>query len=258
MLILLPPSEGKASPEAGPRLDLGTLSFPSLTSSRRAVLQELTTLCRGDMDTARAALGLGPTQRDEVLANARLRTRPTAAAIEVYAGVLYDALDAASLSARARGRLGQQVAIASALWGLVRPSDPIPAYRLSGSARLPGLPSLASLWKKPVGTVLAEADDFILDLRSGAYVALGPLPRSVAPHAATVRVLTEKDGRRSVVSHFNKATKGRIVRSLVESRRTPADADDLAHELSRTGYRVEPTPATSGRAAVLDVVVTDL
>ena len=257
MLILLPPSEGKSSPDAGPRLDLRALSFPSLTAPRRAVLTELTTVCRGDVDAAATALGLGPTQRDVVRANARLRTRSCAAAITVYSGVLYDALDAPSLAARARSRLDEHVVIASALWGLIRPADLIPAYRLSGSARLPGLASLPALWKKPVGTVLSEVDDFVLDLRSGAYVALGPLPRSTAARAATVRVLTEKNGRRIVVSHFNKATKGRIVRSLVQSRRTPADVDDLAHELTRSGFHVEPGSVVAGKARVIDVIVAD-
>ncbi len=239
MLILLPPSEGKSSPETGPALDLGALSYPSLTATRRRVMADLIRLCRGDLDAACTTLGLGPTQRGEVGANARLRRQPCAPAIEVYSGVLYEALDTATLTARARERLDAHVSISSALWGLVRPGDPIPAYRLSGTVRLPEIGALAGAWRAPVARVLAETEGLVLDLRSSAYVALSPVPRELRSRAATVRVLTEKDGRRSVVSHFNKATKGRITRALVQSRRTPADVDELAHELTRSGFRIE-------------------
>ena len=57
------------------------------------------------------------------------------------------------------------------------------------------------------------------------YAAFWRPPAGLAPRVATVRVLHEVDGARKVVSHFNKATKGRIVRDLLEdggNPRTPA------------------------------------
>ena len=109
MLLLLPPSEGKSAPERGPRLDLAALSFPELTTTRRRVLSALTSLCSADVDAAAAVLGLGPTQRGEVGANARLRRQPCAPAIDVYTGVLYEALDASTLSPTAARRLDEHV-----------------------------------------------------------------------------------------------------------------------------------------------------
>ena len=61
MLILLPPSEGKASPRRGKPLDLATLSFPALTAARTEVLDALVDLCAGDEARAVEVLGLGPT-----------------------------------------------------------------------------------------------------------------------------------------------------------------------------------------------------
>ena len=75
MLILLPPSEGKRSPDAGERLDLTRLSFPSLTAARRATLRALESVCR-DEASARTVLGLGPTQQDEVRQNRLPRPTP--------------------------------------------------------------------------------------------------------------------------------------------------------------------------------------
>ena len=102
MLILLPPSEGKAAPRRGKPLDLPTLDFPGLTAARERVLDALVELCEGDPDVAAKTLGLGSTQVDLVDLNRSLRTAPTARADQVYTGVLYDALDVATLSTAAR------------------------------------------------------------------------------------------------------------------------------------------------------------
>ena len=258
MLILLPPSEGKSAALAGPLLDIGKLSFPGLAPTREAVLTALEALCSADQDAAAATLGLGPTQRGEIGANTRLRGEACAPAIEVYTGVLYEALDYATLTPAARRRADAQLAIASALWGLVRPQDRIPSYRLSAGTTLPGLGTLASAWKAPVSAELAEVDGLIVDLRSGGYVALGPIPPSAAARAVTVRVLQERGGKRTVVSHFNKATKGRIVRSLVSGRRAPRTPEAFADALAGLGYRVEWSEPRARQATCVDVIVDEV
>lgn len=258
MLILLPPSEGKSAALEGPPVEVRGLSFPSLAATRATVLDALVRLCRSDADAAATTLGLGPTQRGEVGANARLRKEPCAPAIEVYTGVLYEALDYPTLTAAARRRADEHVAIASALWGLVRPTDLIPSYRLSAGTTLPGVGTLASAWKGPVSDVLEEVDGLIVDLRSGGYVALGPIPPSAAARTVTVRVLQERNGKRTVVSHFNKATKGRIVRSLLSGRRTPRTPEAFAEALDALGYRIEWVPAAAGRATGIDVIVDEV
>jgi uncharacterized protein len=253
VLILLPPSEGKTAPAAGPPLDLSSLSLPGLTPVREQVLDDLIRLCAQDEDRAASVLGLGPKQRADVAANARLRSSPCAPAIEVYSGVLYDSLDLGSLPRRARTRANAHLLISSGLWGLVRPTDPIPAYRLSGSVTLPRLGTLAGVWRGPVTDQLAATDELIVDLRSSTYLSLGPVPRSAAERAVTVRVLQERDGRRSVVSHSNKATKGRVVRALLESPRLPATVRGFIAALRTAGFRVED--AGTGSPRIIDVVV---
>ena len=74
--------------------------------------------------------------------------------------------------------------------------------------------------------------------------------------SATVRVLHEQNGTRKVVSHFNKATKGRIVRALLEDGVNPRTPARLAEALRDLGWTVEETPAKG--AVQLDVVVTEL
>ena len=241
MLILLPPSEGKTEPSDGPPLDLDALSSPSLTPTRRRVLDALVRVCEGNATRAAKRLGLGPTQVDELTRNAALHTAPTARADAVYTGVLYTAWNPAALSRPGRTFAGRHVATASALFGVVRADDLIPAYRLSAGVELPRLGSVTSLWRQPLGPALDQLTDggLLVDLRSGAYVGLHRPTGDLAARTATIRVLNEVDGVRKVVSHFNKATKGEIVRDICENRIDVATPADLAGALRDLGRVVE-------------------
>lgn len=252
---MLPPSEGKSAPRRGKPLDLATLDFPTLTAARERVLDALVELCEGDPELAAKTLGLGGTQLDLVTLNQGLRNNPTARADQVYTGVLYDALEFATLSPAARRRATKRLAVTSSLFGLVRPSDRIPAYRLSGDATLPGLGTVAGVWREHLGPVVTEAvgSGLLVDLRSGTYVNFW---KPTGVRTATVRVLHEHQGTRKVVSHFNKATKGRIVRALLEDGAAPRTPERLAEALRDLGWTVEAgTDPGHGR---LDIVVSEL
>ncbi len=258
-------------PRRGKPLDLADLSFPQLTPTRETLLAALVDLCAGEhdpalpvqnevlVDLAAEVLGLGSTQVDLVHLNGRLRSAPTARADRVYTGVLYDALDAGTLSSSAKRRAGTRLAVTSSLFGLVRPGDRIPAYRLSGDTTLPGLGSVAEQWREALGPAAEEAvgDGLLVDLRSTTYAAFWRPPASLARRVATVRVLHETNGKRQVVSHFNKATKGRLVRAVLEdggNPRTPTAFADLLRDL---GWKVEEgEPGRKGTQ--LDVVVSEV
>ena len=259
MIVLLPPSEGKSTPRRGAALDLAGLSFPDLTPAREEVLDALVGLCRDDEVKAAEVLGLGPTQADAVTRNARLREAPTTRADRLYTGVLYDALDLASLDAAAKRRAGRWLLVTSGLFGFVRPGDRIPAYRLSGDVSLPSLGPVARHWSQHLAPAVAEAAGSgpVVDLRSSSYAPFWRADKATAPRVATVRVLHEQDGTRKVVSHFNKATKGRLVRALLEDGTAPGTPARFAEHLRSLGWTVEEGPA--GRHGTqLDVVVSDL
>lgn len=221
------------------------------------MLDALVELCGGDPVLAAKALAIGTTQLDLVARNAALSTAPAARADRVYSGVLYDALDIASLSTGAKRRANSRLVVQSSLFGLVRPTDRIPAYRLSGDTSLPGVGSVAGVWRDCLDATMAEAlgDGLLVDLRSGMYAAFWRPPAEVAKRVATVRVLHEVNGKRQVVSHFNKATKGRIVRALLEDGRKPREPRELAEMLADLGWQLEIGPATQ-RGTQLDVVVS--
>lgn len=224
MLILLPPSESKrdgGSP--GSTLRLAALGYPTLTRARRQALKSLAVLARDFTEMGRA-LKLGPHQHDELERNRRVPRSPVMGALDRYTGVLYDSLDAATLSVVARQFAAQHLVIHSALFGLLRADDPIPAYRLSSNSRLPGL-SLGALWNAPIAAALAAQPGLILDARSESYVRLGPAP---AGRSLFLRVVSEDEqGRRRALNHFNKKGKGAFVRALLTAGIDHADADSL-------------------------------
>ncbi|MCA1711161.1 MAG: peroxide stress protein YaaA [Actinobacteria bacterium] len=228
MLVLLPPSEGKAAGGRGRPLELDRLSAPALSATRAHLVQALQD---ADPEQLQRALACSP---DEAAKNVRLTTSGTLPAIRRYTGVVYEALSYATLSAAGRRRANASLRIASALFGLLTPTDPIPAYRLSGGTSVPGLGSLAALWRPVLEPELAAQRGLIVDLRSGPYANLARVP-----HAVQVRVLRETGGTRSVVSHDNKYTKGLLARALCEK-----------------GARSVADVAEAGRA-VADVVEVD-
>ncbi|MFL6142127.1 MAG: peroxide stress protein YaaA [Labedaea sp.] len=235
MLVLLPPSETKADGGAGPPLDLHALSFPELSQVRSRLVSALESLA-ADVPASLAALGLSERQAGEVARNAALRHCATLPAVERYTGVLYDALGIASFTRAERRRAGGRLAVTSALFGVLRAADPIPAYRLSGGSTLPGIGGLRGIWHPVLSKTLSTVDDLMLDLRSGPYAALARVP-----HAITVRVVGEDAaGRRVAVSHLNKAYKGRLAAALARAPREPGTVRAVMRLAGLAGLRLEP------------------
>jgi hypothetical protein len=255
VLVLLPPSESKAPPAArGKPVDLDTLSFPELTATRARVLDALATVSAGP-DAVRR-LGVGESLALDVARNTRLRVLPARPALEVYTGVLYDALRWATLSASARRRGNARLVVVSALWGALRPGDRVPPYRLNMCGEL-GLGSLTQLWRPALGRVLENAatKGLLVDCRSGDYVAAWPPPGEVARRTVAVRVLQEGRGGRTVVSHAAKHTRGEVTRHLLETGADPARPQGLARVLGERWTVELVPPPRPGKPWTLDVVL---
>lgn len=191
-------------------------------------------------DVARRVLKLSDRQLPYVAHNRAIASAPTMAAVDRYTGVLFDALDAPSLDSDARGWLGKHAWIHSALLGPVAGLDEIPMYRLVAGTAIPGLSPLRRHWADAVTLAIAEvAPPFVLDLRSEAYVALGPVPASVP--SAYARVVTDTGGATRALNHFNKKAKGLLVRALAESRPQVQSLDDLVVWAETAGIELRST-----------------
>jgi cytoplasmic iron level regulating protein YaaA (DUF328/UPF0246 family) len=247
VLIILPPSETKRPPtgRAAP-VDVDGLSFPALAPLRHRILDALIQTSAGP-DALRRLLG-GPSLVDEVVRNLRLREMPARPALDVYSGVLYEGLEAATLSPAARRRAARSLIVSSALWGALRPSDRIPPYRMHICARLEGMDRLEPTWRTAIPAVLAEAAGsrgVILDLRSGSYTAMGR-PAGMGDRTAAIRVVMEKDGR-NAPDWSLKHVRGEAARYLLESGASPANPTALASLLAaRWPVTIDPPAKTDG------------
>lgn len=226
-LILLPPSEGKAPGGDGPAWAVGTMADRTLDQHRRA------------------------TVREAVRAGAVARRGPTLPAMQRYTGVLYRELAWSSLPVAARRRGADEVRIVSGLWGLVAPTDPIPAYRLQMSARLEPLGRLAPWWRPRLLTTLAErsAGAVVWDLLPQEHAAAVDWSACAPERRITVRFVDRSD---RYVSHWNKLLKGSLVRWLLTDRPPgPETLRDFDHPL---GYRFD-AGASSLEGPVATVVL---
>jgi uncharacterized protein len=207
MLILLPPSEGKAKPETSEPIDLGSLVFAKEPGERREQVLD----------------AFDPS----------LREAPAAPAAEVYTGVLYGRLELPKLPKRARNR----VLIASALWGFVRPDDRIPYYKLPPKTKLKGVGAPAAFWRPALAEAMPDKEgELIVDMRSGAYTSFWKPQRATL---LAVRAFTESDGERKTVSHMAKAVRGDVARVLLEAKKAPKDPAGAAAIAEAAGFTVE-------------------
>lgn len=239
MLILLPPSESKTAPVRGRPARTGDRSFPALEPVRERVARAVAARSA----EGPAALGLQESLAEEVARNTRLDSAPTARADAVYSGVLYDALDTASLSPAGRRRASQWCVVVSALHGAVRLGDRIAPYRLAMNTPVPELGPLAALWRAPLAEALpgaAGARGLVVDARSSTYVAAwrpqGDLPRRW--------VALEVPG----ATHMAKHTRGLVARAICEQGLNPARPEELAAQLRDHGFTTDLLDPASSSA----------
>lgn len=252
MLILLPPSEGKTPATKGPAVDWASLSFPELNASRAAVLEALGIVSAHE--DALSLLGVGASLKDDVERNTRLHAEPAAPAHQVYSGVLYDALGFKTLTSTQRRKAAESVLVISALWGAIGFGDSVPAYRLSMATALPDVGRLASFWKPRLTEALAARSDgqLLVDCRSSTYAAAWTPPPA---QTVAVNVFTEANGKRTVVSHFAKHTRGELARHLMSRRGKPPATPEQLLGASREVWNAELIPGTSRKAHALNIIL---
>jgi cytoplasmic iron level regulating protein YaaA (DUF328/UPF0246 family) len=240
VLIILPSSETKAAaPARGRPVALEALSFPELGQFRAQVLDALIETSAGP--DALQRLRVGPSLAEEVARNTALRDLAARPVLEVYAGTVHQGLGWATVPVGARRRAARRVVVASSLWGLLRPSDRIPPYRLDVCAHLVGIDKLEPAWRTVLPDALAEAAGargVIVDLRSGSYQALGRVPGGAD---RTVTVMADKPEGGRAGSVIAKRTRGQVARYLLESGGDPASLSKLVEVVAqRWPVRLEP------------------
>lgn len=217
-LVLLPPSEGKATGGGRPAWSPDRGAFgPTLGAARAEVVAALGAVDGGDQ----RLLGVrGDHLERSRQSNRGLLGAPTLPAWRRYTGVVWDHLDPATLDVRARRR----IVVVSGLHGLLRGDDPVPDYRLKMGASLPGLGKLSTWWRPEVSAALRRrsARSFVVDLLPNEHRAAIDDDVVRRPGRGVTVTLRDRDGGSG--GHGAKAAKGRLAQHLLTTGDHPIDA----------------------------------
>lgn len=251
MRILLPPSAGKTTKETTNHLQLEKLwQAEHLTQTRRQLIDDVQNTAL--LADAAQIFKLGPKNAHEISQNLEVYDAPALAAWQLYDGVLYEAAKFAQIFSSGacaqdgqgqvdnhrgdqpqgsqgqgsqgqggQGQLEELTLVFSALFGPVRLTDLITPHRLSGSVKLPGQGSVASIWSKALKELLTQqlSGHVVVDLRSAEYGAMYRPTRGSDCLLLNIGVakVNPATGKRSVVSHWAKHTRGLLAGALLEA-----------------------------------------
>jgi uncharacterized protein len=229
--------------------------LPASDSKRSAVLDAVVDVSATPQGPR--ALSEKPSMTEVIRRNTGLVTAPAVAAERLYTGVLFDAIEIATLDAAARRRSRSWVVVISALWGALHLGDRVPSYRVNMCARLPGLGHMPDVWRGPLSDVLpaAAGRGLIVDLRSSEYATAWRPTGALAERTVVVKIVRAPGGP-GAVSHAAKWTRGLVVRRILIDAidpRQPADLADALEPCFAVEFHPSPRP---GRSAELHVVQT--
>ena len=260
MLLLLPPSEAKTPGSHGPSLaSLAGMqaSDDALYAARVRVLRAVAAFCRRTPGKARAALKLPPgSAAADLAANIGALDAATMPALDRFTGVLFAALDVASMTDGQRVRAARSTLVFSGAFGALAGDEPVPLHRVPASATLPRIGGLATYWRKVLTVSLARRIDeagLVVDLRSSDYAAMWQPAPSQLGRVVAVRVLEDRGGRLQAVSWSSKHGKGLLARELLRAdsaRRPVRTVDDVAAAAGRIGYGVLPRATVTSAPGV--------
>jgi len=213
LVILLPPSEGKAPGGDGSPWSVEDGVFgPALAAGRTRVVNALK---RAKGGTAKHLGAKGDLLAAAKAANLTASGGPTLPAHQRFTGVVWGHLDPPSLGAAARRRAEAGVLVLSALTGITAWADPVPDFRLKLSASVPPVGNVAAFWRPRLSPVLND------HLEGHTVVDLLPNEHRNAwvpePHRYELLrpALEHRDGKPA--GHGGKAAKGLLARALLTS-----------------------------------------
>lgn len=232
--ILLPGAEGKApggNPLAPDMFDYRTSNtfnyFSDLNPERRKLIAALQqTIQESDDDALARLFGVkGDALEEAVRVNLEIFGSPLLAAVDRYGpGVMYASMEFAELPTGAQRRLLENGVIFSGLFGLLRPDDLIPNYRLKMDASLPEIGKVSSYWRPVLSPALNHAlrGKFVWDLLPQAHRAAWDDDGSYRA-LVEVKFYDEEGGDLKPVTHGVKPLRGALVNYIV---RDPAESID--------------------------------
>ncbi len=209
MLILIPPSEGKAKVKSTD-ITFGETNF----KFKREVNQIVRLLGLLNEEDLRSIYGTSQ-EKSETFhrQNQDIFKSHCAKAIERYTGVVYEYIDFESLDKNAKNYMEKHIRIFSGLFGLLTPNTLIPNYKLKMNVL-----SLQYHWT-PILTEEIEKEDIVFDLLPQVH------RKAYKPSKNVIKVdfSVIKKGKKTAAGHFGKAVKGKFIRYLAQNNAQSLD-----------------------------------
>ncbi|NQV71587.1 YaaA family protein [bacterium] len=263
--ILLPPAEGKqegGNPFAPDMFDYRTSNtfnyFHQLKPERRKLIDHLHSVIKSGEHDLSALFGVKDANLEAaVKANLEIYKSPLISALDRYApGVMYQAMDFPGLPTGAQRRLLEEGIIFSGMFGLLRPDDLIPMYKLKMDASIPGLGNVGSFWRESLSKALNETlkDRWVWNFLPGVHEDAWT---NEVTYEAMVRVkfFIQKGGEREAVTHGVKPLRGKLANYIVKE--TVEDLEMLVDWKHPDGYVLDPSVSSydeDSRTHILSMV----
>ena len=247
--ILLPSAEGKApggNPLAPDMFDYRSSNtfnyFSELNPERRALIDALQAQVKAaDEGELHKLFGVkGDTLEEAVAVTRDVYRSPLMASVDRYGpGVMYAAMDFAGLPTGSQRRLLENGVIFSGLFGLLRPDDLIPNYRLRMDAKVGEVGKVSAYWREPLSAALNAllTDQAVWNLLPGTHEAAWD---DAGTYARMIRVKFYRQdaaGERTAVTHGIKELRGSLVAHVVNE--TADSVDSLDDWEAPEGYEVD-------------------
>ncbi len=250
-ILLLPPSESKAIPPKNgmsyesARKKKSFNAFPELDEHREGLIRTLEMILGRGSGFEELFEAQGEALEEAVRLNRACRKAPTLPARELYNGVLFEALALSTLPKKHQAIFDRNTLIVSGLFGLVRPTDRIPPYKLKISANLGGrIGRVANFWRRPVSEIIRQEIrnkvvwDFLPEQHRRVWDGTG---EARARHTVKFvkRVVYRGVAEWKTISHHSKSLKGALVRHLL--KRNSGDPECLHDFQHPEGYEYSPS-----------------
>ncbi len=266
-VLLIPPSESKATPPANgalyknARANRKTNSFKELDKLRGMLIDEVQGAINRGTGLDKLFEVSGKSLKEAIDWNDRIMEATTLPARELYTGVMWEAINYKTLKAEEKKRFDKNTIIFSGLFGVLRPTDKIPAYKLKIGANMGGaVGRIINYWKRPVSEVLRKelrskvVWDFLPDQHKRVWDNTGEVK---ARHQVKFvkRIIRSGVAEYKTISHHSKALKGALIRHLLaKDAASPKDLNDFVHP---DGYRFNRDLSVIDRRQSLLVFAAD-
>lgn len=244
--ILLPPAEGKkqgGNPFAPDMFDYRSSNtfnyFNELNPERRTLINVLQQTIEEGNDLESIFGVKGEALEEAIKVNSEIYDAPLMSALDRYSpGVMYQAMDFAGLPTGAQRRLLENGIIFSGLFGLLRPDDLIPNYRLRMDATLPEIGKVSSYWRPHLSEVLNRNLEgrFVWNLLPNIHREAWE-DQKTYEKIVDVRFYQYLNGERQSVTHGVKPLRGQLVNFIV--RESVESLEPLLEWEHPAGYRYD-------------------